>query len=275
MKTFLVTLTIFFAFVLCGFQNARACSCMLRMTCEFSATAAAVFVGRIVESKVEERLYRYSDNPSELPVKAKFQVSRVDISEAFFGTADKKEIVIETDNFSSCFFSLEKGVEYIIYANADEKTGRFSTGFCSGTKPVQAGGEDLQFLRAQKNTNGATVKGFVAFNSKNREYLLSVPPDNSAALFKAGISTVLLENEREKLTAKIENDGAYILNGVPKGKYKLSVLLPKGYEARYSYNPIIARELGIELGAVELNGYGCRIENLTIVRPAVKRKRVK
>lgn len=273
MKTFLATLTIFFAVLLFGFESARACSCVARTTCEFSATAAAAFVGKVIESKVEERPYRYADDPQESPVKAKFQVSRVEIREAFFGTADKKEIVIETDNFSSCFFALEKNVEYVIYANADEKTGKFTTGFCSGTKPVTDGGADLRFLRSQKNDGGAIVKGLVAFNAKNKEYLLRVPPGNAAALLQAGITTVLLENESDKLTAKIADDGAYAFSGVPPGKYKLSVLLPKGYETRYSYNPAVARELNIELGAVDLNGFGCTVENLTVVRSAVKRKR--
>lgn len=273
MKTFLASLTIFFAVLLFGFESARACSCVARTTCEFAGTATAAFVGKVIESKVEERLYRYSDDAREAPFKAKFQVSRVEIREAFFGTGDKKEIVVETDNFSSCFFSLEKGVEYVIYANADEKTGKYSTGFCSGTAPVKDAGAALQFLRSQKSANGSTVKGFIAFNAKNKEYLLNVPPGNSAALFKAGISTVLLENEREKLTAKIENDGAYNFSGVPAGKYKLSVFLPKGFATRYSYNPVIARELGMALGAVDLNGFGCTVENLTVVRSAVKRKR--
>ncbi len=273
MKTRILWLMIFLVAILLGFESVSACSCVRRETCEFSATASAVFVGKVIDSKIEERNYRYPDETNGVALKAKFQVSRVEIKESFLGIENEKEIVIETDNFSSCFFSLEQGIEYVIYAHKDDKTGKYSTGFCSGTKPVQSGGEDLEYVRSQKNASGSTVKGFVAFNAKNKEHLFEIPQSNFLTITKLGISTVLLENKTDKYTAKIENDSTYNFQNVPKGKYNLSVILPKGYKTLDDYNPAVAKELGIELGVVDLTGFGCDVNNFTVVKTIAKKKR--
>jgi hypothetical protein len=275
MRTNFLGLTVFFCIILSGAEIANACTCVRRTTCEFSGGATTVLVGKVLDSKVEQRPFRYSDNPRETTVLGKFQISRVQVKEAFLGLENETEIFIETDNFSSCFYSLETGVEYVIYANKDAKTGKYSTGFCSGTKPVQAGVEDLEYLRAAKNARGSSVKGFVAFSAKTKEHLFEIPEDNFATISKFGITMLVLSNKTAKYTAAIDENSRYEFQNIPPGKYNLSVRLPEGFRTLDDYSPAVAKEFGIELGAVELTGFGCHVSNFTVVKTATGKKRRK
>ena len=273
MKTKFLWLAIFFVVILFVFDKAYACVCVIQTTCEFSARATTIFVGKVVNSKIEERDFKYSDNPKEKLMKAKFQVSRIQVKEAFWGLENENEIFIETDNYSSCFFALTEGTEYVIYANKDIKTGKYSTGFCSGTKSVDVGKEDLEYLRSQKNASGSSVKGFVGLNTKNKEHLFEILPNNFMTISKLGISTVLLENKTNKYTANIGENSRYEFQNIPQGKYELSVVLPKGYRTLTDYSPAIAKELGIELGTMDLTGFGCNVSNFTFVKTVTKKRR--
>jgi hypothetical protein len=267
MKKRIFCLAIFVGIMMFSFDSVKACVCGLQTACQSYASANVVFVAKVIDSKIEVRDLKHSEDPREVPFKAKFQISRLQIKESFIGIESEIEIEIETDNYSSCSFSLAKDVEYLVFGDKDPKSGKFTTSFCSGTKPIADAKEELDYLRSVKNAMGMSVKGSVVYSPKG-DYLYGerIPKNNFNTLLKLGVTTISLVNSEQQFQTQIQSDGTYKFENIPKGKYQLKPLLPTSLFSLESYHPDIAKEFGIEdQSLIELTGRGCQIEDFTIV----------
>src|SRR5690349_15279208 len=137
----LILAIVLFGSVSLGALTTDACSCVRRSTCQFASTAEAVFVGKVLDSTETTRKVVRRERPiggewEEHEYVEQRQVSRLLVEEPFFGTDERKEIVIETEISSSCGFRLAESATYLIYANQDEKEPNLMTYMCSGTKEL-------------------------------------------------------------------------------------------------------------------------------------------
>lgn len=243
-----------FVFTFFCSQTAEACSCIRQETCQYFSSAKVVFVGKVLDSteivrKVKRRVMPVGGAWEENEYEEKRQISRISVEETFAGTTEGKEILVETEISSSCGFSLEKDVGYLIYADQSESEENLMTHFCSGTKPVSAAQEDLAYLRTNKSAR-ANVSGKVGFGEW---WQLNAKP-----LMKYGVTTVTLSSQEKQFQTAIEQDGAYNFADVAPGKYKINVVLPDFLTADGEYHPDIAEELEIgDQSEIEVPAHGC------------------
>ncbi len=255
MKRRYVNLALLFsAIFLLGLQDAEACSCVIRQTCEFASGAQTVFVGKILDTTEITRKVKHRELPSggdweENEYLEKRQISRISIEESFFGTNGKTEVLIETEIGSSCAFPLQKGVSYLIYANQSQNEENLMTGFCSGTKLASAASQDLAYLRDTIDSK-ATVEGKIGFGEFGNL--------NPSLLLKYGVTTVRLTDANKQLETQIAENGSYKFTNVRSGIYKIQVILPDSLTTEDEYNPDIARELEIaDTNKITVKERGC------------------
>lgn len=254
---FLLSLLILFA----GFQTAHACTCTRRSTCEFASTASAAFVGKVVGSeeltrKVTRRELPMSGGWQTTEYIERRQVSRLAVQESFFGTEGKDEILVESEIGSSCGFPLQAGESYLIYASQSDNEVNLMTHMCSGTKSVSNAGEDLAYLRLNKN-NAATLGGKVGFGDWGRL--------DASRLARYGVNTVRLTGGGKLVDTKIGADGSYSFTDVAPGTYNITVILPDSLTLMEKYNPDLADELEIgDQSEIRVGSRGCVQEDFLL-----------
>ena len=257
----LIVLIFTLLILLVSFQTSFACSCVQRSTCEFASTASVAFIGKVIDSEelsrkvVHRELPMGGDWESRESVEGR-QVSRLSIQESFFGTQGKDEIVIETETSSSCGFRLQAGETYLIYADKSDNEVNLMTHMCSGSKLLSRAGEDLAYLRPNKN-NAASLSGNVGFGTWWKL--------DSSRLARYGVNTVRLTGGDKLLDAEIGSDGSYSFIGLAPGNYNVGVVLPDSLTQVEKYNPDIADELEIgDQSQIKIGEHGCVKEDFLI-----------
>lgn len=240
--------------------EAEGCSCMARTTCEYASSADAVVVGKVLSSSevvrnVKERVRPLGGDWEDRVSEQRVQVSRILVEETFLGS-DAKEMLVETDIFSSCAFPLTSGITYIIYADRNNSTENLTTGMCSGTKPVSSASTELAMLRAERGKL-STVLGRVGFGSFRR-----LDPKQ---LRKFEVNTIKLVGSGKSYEESIGADGGFSFRGIPAGEYRLELPLPDTLMVDGEYNEEIAEELGIkDQRLFTVSGIGCVNKELPI-----------
>ncbi|HEV2859599.1 MAG TPA: carboxypeptidase-like regulatory domain-containing protein [Pyrinomonadaceae bacterium] len=237
---------------------AAACSCMSREPCQAYGSAAAVFVGTVAAQREVEADMSLDGRST---FKARRQVSRFNVEEVFAGLGGATEVEVETDLSTSCAFPLQPGVRYLVYAGAGggADAGRLSTGMCTGTASVEEAAGDLEYLRGARRT-GAVVEGVVAFAGPRAS-----PDGEPVGAETVGVTTVVAEGGGRRAEARVGAGGRYRFEGLPPGKYRITVPLPDELTTLDPYHPDMAKDMGIEdQYEVEVPARGCAVKHIAV-----------
>jgi hypothetical protein len=136
--------------------------------------------------------------------------------------ARKTDDVIEVwTGVGDCGVPFQKGESWLVYADTDEETGTIETSLCTRTRRLIEAGSDLSYLFHFKETpeTSTRIEGFVSTDVADA-FIGWSPGPLRAPL---GGMTVLLSGEDRKIYATSAADGRYIFDGLPEGKYQISV----------------------------------------------------
>jgi hypothetical protein len=87
---------------------------------------------------------------------------RMKVSDVFRGEIGEGVDVFTSTSSASCGYEFSRGGTYLVYAYRQPSTGRWGTGICSRTRPVDKAGEDLAYLRAMRRGDMlSTLRGKV------------------------------------------------------------------------------------------------------------------
>jgi len=137
MRFFLV-LVIIISMLTIETESAYACSCAPPGPLnEELTTAAAVFTGKVVGTV--EPIDGFGPISSADPIKVTFQVYKV-----WKGSVSQTTNITTARSGSSCGYTFEKGIEYIVYAHGSENN--LSVSLCSRTQPLASAEDDLALL---------------------------------------------------------------------------------------------------------------------------------
>jgi hypothetical protein len=208
-------------------QNAAACSCGgIIPPCSAAWRADAVFIGTAVE-QVAERL---GGNLN-------WHVTRVSVQQRLRGDVSgsitlvppfqpsAEQIANSTQHpgplfsGSSCDYRFEPGRRYVIYAKRTAD-GRWSTGSCTGTKPVEEAAADLDYFAGLGNAAPTgRVYGSVdrmILDPNDRTRIRSVPADGVPVTLTSGVKEI-----------SITTDGEGKLDvAIPPGEYVVAPVVP-------------------------------------------------
>ena len=190
---------------------ANACTCIgPRTPCEAYGTAAAVFVGTAIRSGKAEPLKDKSE-PYGAPIVVKFAVEQ-----SYLGVEGTEIEVFTGFGGGDCGYEFKIGERYLVYAYRDHI--RLITGICTRTRPFGKATEDLAFLgNLSSATAGATIQGQVV--------RAGAPKNDSSPIYSEIL--VLVEGDKVRQELRPDTSGDFRISGLPPGKYKVTLKLPK------------------------------------------------
>ena len=199
--------------------RAEACSCMMPgPPCQEFGEASAVFVGKV--TGVVSKPLKSSDGGEEPDWATR--TFKFAVTEAFSGVEGKAVDVSTGLGGGDCGYTFKKGTSYLVYAIRSED-GTLSTGICSRTRPALGATKDLAFLRGLADRPpGVTVSGRVGrpLDKWDESGERTLEPLEGVRVTVAGPAGL-----REALT---DARGRYELNGLPPGRYEITLHLPEG-----------------------------------------------
>lgn len=200
-------LLIFLVLVLFSFENVKACSCSISSPCLMNQMADAVFIGKI----------------KDVEKKSGYALHKVQIEKTYEGFVGKSEADVYTDQSSSCAFTMEDDFYYLIFAKINETTGKVTTWFCSGTKPLKSAENEIKYLESLKNApdNKGILSGkILEYNARYKDEKEPIKPKE--------IDKVFWEYESgEVKETQIDSDGSYSFSNLKGGRYKVSLFVPE------------------------------------------------
>ncbi len=210
-----------------------ACSCLQpQPVCEAFGSAKAVFVGEVIEGKSAERM---SDM---IGAKTRDNSFVFKVSQNFFGAEEDKNITILTGfGFGDCGYPFQKGEKYLVYAYEHE--GKLYTSICSRTRPAASVEDDFEELKYLLLTSGAKIDGTVTQYAKS-----SLEKDSKQPMTNLKIRLEQLDGQKKIFDAVTDDKGNYSIRNLSAGKYKITPLLPEGWEVDYPDNDFPLNDKG-------------------------------
>lgn len=200
------------ALSLLGTAEAYGCDCQFGggAVCQDYWKASAVFAGTVIDSKVITVKRGEYDTQQRLV--------RLSLDEAFRGVMGAQIEVLTGLGGGDCGFGFKQTQQYLVYASDYE--GKLYAGICSRTKDISKATADLEYMRGLKSAKaGGAVYGEVTARKRNDK-------GERVMLPHAGVK-IIIEGP-EKRDAITDKTGAYRVEELPAGKYKLKIALPKG-----------------------------------------------
>lgn len=214
--------------------NAWGCSCRVSPTgtppCQYAWLYDAVFTGMVTEIT----------DPGPSPASFPQRRVRIKLIEALAGLdPNQKEIVIETGlGGGDCGYGFQRNLDYIVYAS--KRSGEFSTGICSPTRPVEDAAEDLKYFRQLAHSAPVAEIRVTVYDVHGiRSYRTGSPPQLPAL---AG-ARVTIDGPNIHESSTTDANGRHIFAGLPPGSYKVDVML-EGYALPGSLAPVQVRPKG-------------------------------
>ena len=200
-------------------RTATACTCGGTGTpCESYGSAAAVFVGTVMDVRVNERPKQV--NPRDLdwfPVAFKFSVEQ-----SYLGVAGTEVEVSTGQGGGDCGYEFKRGQRYLVYAFRYKE--KLTTSICTRTKPFSSANEDLAFLGTLSSAApGVTIYGSVTRDTRKTE---PAGADAKREPLSSDVS-ITIEGESERKEMLPDAEGRYRVSSLPAGKYKVTLHLPE------------------------------------------------
>lgn len=212
--------------------QATACTCAAaRQPCSAFWAAAAVFAGRVESIS--------AGDPADV-----FQrrTVRFKVIEGFRGAEGSDLTILAVDGF--CRVDFKPGRDYLVYADREDGTRKLTVSVCSRTQPLERAGLDLAYARAA--TGPGTPAGRVS--GSIRRFEQTVSPLRGAAPV---ISVIAGTAGTEAARAVVDSQGRFTIEGLPAGRYALSLDMPDAYYGQLWPNPV---DVADARGCVEVEG---------------------
>jgi hypothetical protein len=176
---------------------------------------------------------------------------RFSVEESISGNLGAEVVVKTGIGGGDCGTPLHPGARFLIFAFRNSH-GELETGLCSGNRELNGNWESLpllESLRALVKTGKGSISGVVGQEGIRFE---KVPPAQSM--------TVHATSEGFSATAQTAEDGSFMFDDLPKGKYQVTVEKPGGWDFDHRYDP---------LSQVDLEGGACNHVRF-LLRPATR-----
>ena len=208
--------------MLCGpaARDASACTCLQSgPACQDYWRAGAVFLGRV--DSISRQAAKQS---SRLPGTRRVTLT---VIEAFSGVSPGTIEVRTGMGGGDCGYGFRQGAEYVVYAQRNEE-GQLTVSMCSRTRQVEQASDDLSYARAI--ASGAQMPSRVVFEAAIAQRSLS---RRAAAGEPRPLPDVGVTLERDGAVTKAATDaaGRFTLEGLPAGRYNVSLDLPEQFYA--------------------------------------------
>ena len=171
------------------------------------------------------RVYRSSAVPPPRPV---VRVT-LKVTEWFHGSRSASLEIQTEAGTEACGYPFEVGYEYLVFAN--EWQGNRTVTTCSATQPAKMAIARIQQLRAVRDgTALPDLFGFVGTHPLRWDQTGWEQVQPVAGL------TVLARSEDSEYRTQTADDGLYAFQGLPRGRYQMSVEVPPGRRAFWGGN---------------------------------------
>lgn len=193
--------------------QAEACSCSRStMPCESYGSASAVFVGTV--QSVGDAPLGNTKDPVWTP-----RVFRFAVDKQYLGVSGTEIEVSTGRGGGDCGYRFQVGQQYLVYAYLDRNK-RLTTSICSRTTHYSQATDDLEFLDTVSSLpSGATIYGQVVRNTPPKK---DAPPISDEVVIK-------IEGGEVRREVRPDAEGCYRVAGLPPGKFKIAVQLPKKF----------------------------------------------
>lgn len=221
-----------FGLLLLAPRAASACSCGVGGTrpCATYWNATAVFEGLVVG--VGESGVRHGGSERERPFF--YRLVRLNVEESLQGVTDRTVEVLTGRGGDDCGYDFAAGRRYLVYARHG-RDGKLYTSVCAGTKPLEAAGADLSFIRGLAGApDEAAVYGNVRFSG--RDFKDSSFRGDPAAGLKVHVEGGGVR--REVLT---DAEGDFAVEGLPPGSYSVRPIYPERARGHVDTTPFELR----------------------------------
>lgn len=205
-------------------SSVNACSCFASgAPCEAFWNASAVFSGTIEKVDVITNERTLADGTKVYgPVRKEVYAS---VIESFIGIGAETKVKIHTGGGGGdCGYNFQEGQKYLIYAYKNPQTGQISTGICTRTRLLEKAGEDVEYFHSLATAkSGSTIYGGVFqryIRKEDEPYRKAKPLENILLTFQ--------RDGGEKIEARTDAQGAYRLEGLTPGEYKIRIDTPAG-----------------------------------------------
>jgi len=208
-------------------EEAHACSCMFggMQPCQEYSEADAVFAGTVVgnsevmtgegNNKYAQRLVRFS------------------LEQGFRGVEGSFVEVITGQGDSDCGYGFKQGRQYLVYARRNAQDKRLYTGICLRTRPLAEAAADLAFIRSLAT---AEPTGIIFGEVSKRNYEWKEGEDWRKSIAGAEL---MIEGEATRQELKSDAQGAFRLEGLAPGAYKVKLKIPPGLAQINSKNEFV------------------------------------
>jgi hypothetical protein len=225
--------------------NACQCSNVSPSPCNSLSTPGVIFLGTVksIENRPWSEFWSFSKTYSGMSWKDRLAMFRDEVIvnfsvEEIYNGDPARELSVRVTRFlGSCGFEykpgelyFKKGEKYLVYAglyggplldksNAD---GHLRTNHCSGTTLASNVTERIKAYRTLKGLQRPIVLG--TYNLQP-ELNKKIPAGGQSVTFEPNVGT--------RLNATVQEDGSFLLTGVPPTTYTLAPTIAKGYRVGY------------------------------------------
>ena len=189
-------------------RPATACSCAVFPLCTTFWQADAVFIARAEVT----------------PLGPGAQRARFEVEESFRGPTGGVIEIVGRGIGGSCAYGFVQGTRYLVFARR-APDGTWSSFLCSSTAPLTEAGEAITFARgiARDKSRGGSVSGhaLAAERTSGGRFGSHSP--------LVSVRIAMREGARE-FSTRTDTNGRYTIEGVPPGRYTLTVAASPGVE---------------------------------------------
>jgi len=208
-------------------EGAHACSCMFggMQPCQEYSEADAVFAGTVVgisRVTIEDGNYKHSQ-----------RLVRFSLEQGFRGIEGSFVEVVTGLGGGDCGYGFKQGGQYLVYARRNAQDKRLYTGICLRTRPLAEAAADLAFIRSLAT---AEPTGIIFGEVSKRNYEWKEGEDWRKAIAGAELT---IEGETARYELKSDAEGAFRMEGLAPGAYKVKLKIPTGLAQLNSKNEFV------------------------------------
>lgn len=195
-----------------------ACSCGAASVrpCAAYWDAGAVFAGVVTE--VTESGVRHGGSERDAPFY--YRLVRFKVEDSFRGAQGSTAEVLTGRGGADCGYGFVAGRRYLVYAREGQDK-RLYASVCTATKPLEAAGGDLSFIRGLGGAPPlAAVYGNVQYSGRDFK-------DSSFRAEPAAGLRVLVEGGGVRREILTDAGGSFAFEGLPPGSYSVRPIYPE------------------------------------------------